>query len=72
MDKDELRGRRKALDLTQEGLAQELGVTPTTVARWERDEVPIPGYLELALDGLELKMKGTKRKKGGKTNARIA
>jgi excisionase family DNA binding protein len=37
----ELRGIRKRLGLTQVALAEQLAVTPTTVARWERDEVPI-------------------------------
>lgn len=35
---DELRGIRERLGLTQAGLADRLGVTVTTVARWERDE----------------------------------
>src|SRR4051812_43665122 len=33
-----LRGRREALGLTQAALAACLGVTSTTVARWERGE----------------------------------
>ncbi len=32
---------RRYLQLTQMGLAQELRVTPNTVARWERGEMPI-------------------------------
>lgn len=37
----DLRKHRKQLDLTQAGLAERLGVTANTVARWERDEIPI-------------------------------
>lgn len=37
-----LRKRRKALGMTQVELAQALGVTSNTVARYERDESGIP------------------------------
>jgi transcriptional regulator with XRE-family HTH domain len=36
-----LRRLRKRLGLTQRELAARVGVTPTTVARWERGEVRI-------------------------------
>ena len=41
MTGEELRGVRKRLGLTQAALAEQLAVSPNTVARWERDEVPI-------------------------------
>lgn len=41
MTGEELQRVRKRLGLTQVALAGRLGVTSTTVARWERDEVPI-------------------------------
>lgn len=63
MTGDELKRRRKGLELTQEGLAKVLGVSTNTVARWERDEVPIPPYLDLAFNDLE-----AKAKKKGKKN----
>ena len=37
----DLQKHRKQLDLTQAGLAERLGVTANTVARWERDEITI-------------------------------
>lgn len=48
-----LRERRLALGLTQQGLAIKLKVSRNTVARWERDEMAIPGFLHLALQTLE-------------------
>ena len=62
----ELRGIRKRLGLTQVALAERLAVTSTTVARWERDEVPIREPMArlirlLANTGLSPKPKRTKR-----------
>jgi transcriptional regulator with XRE-family HTH domain len=48
-----LRERRLALGLTQQGLADKLEVSRNTVARWERDEMAIPGFLNLALKTIE-------------------
>mgnify|MGYP001572138269 CR=1 FL=1 len=41
MTGEELRRLRKRLRLTQVALAERLAVSANTVARWERDEVPI-------------------------------
>ena len=41
MTGDQLRRIRKRLGLTQEVMAAKLGVSPNTVARWERNEVAI-------------------------------
>jgi DNA-binding XRE family transcriptional regulator len=41
----QLRAHRLARKLSQKALAQELGVTANTVARWERCEVPIPHWV---------------------------
>jgi transcriptional regulator with XRE-family HTH domain len=49
----ELRARRTKLGLTQSELAQKLEVSANTVARWERDEVGVPGMTDLALKALE-------------------
>lgn len=39
---DEIRDLREKLDLTQEQLAQVLGVTARTVSRWEHGAIPQP------------------------------
>src|SRR5207302_7239534 len=51
----ELRSRRLALRLTQARLGAALGVTPTTLARWERAEQVVgrPAAIRLALERLE-------------------
>jgi transcriptional regulator with XRE-family HTH domain len=48
-----LRERRLSLGLTQQRLAKRLDVSRNTVARWERDEMAIPGFLDLALKTIE-------------------
>jgi transcriptional regulator with XRE-family HTH domain len=48
-----LRERRLALGLTQQALADKLEVSRNTVARWERDELANPGFLDLALKWIE-------------------
>ena len=56
----ELKEWRKQYGLTQMELSMRLGVTWSTVARWEIDYINIPPYLHLALAtiGRELTMKG--------------
>lgn len=41
MNGDQLRDARARLGLTQAGLADLIGTTGNTIARWERNEVPI-------------------------------
>jgi transcriptional regulator with XRE-family HTH domain len=48
-----VREQRLALGLTQQGLADILGVSRNTVARWEREEMAIPSFLHLALKTVE-------------------
>ncbi len=44
----EIKGLRKILGYTQAKLAEEVGVTPNTIARYERDEFkPSPPVLKL-------------------------
>jgi len=59
----ELRARRIALDLTQSELAEALEVSTNTVARWERDEVGVPGMTDLALKTLESRTRRSESKK---------
>lgn len=54
MTGDELRQRRLALKLTQNGLGERLSLTARTVRAWERGEYAIPGWATLAVGYLEL------------------
>lgn len=49
MDGVEIKKWREQAGLTQVQLAENLGVTSSTVARWERGEVTPPPYLNLTL-----------------------
>lgn len=59
VDGNELRKFRENLNLTQEQLAKELKVAANTVARWERGERKIPEFLDLALETVERRLKGS-------------
>jgi transcriptional regulator with XRE-family HTH domain len=60
MDGKALRRVRKALGLTQQGLAEKLHMTATSVARMERGEQPVMFTTELALRYLILMQKNKK------------
>lgn len=66
MTGEDLRRIRKRLGLTQAALAERLGVTPTSVARWERNEVsirePIARLIRL-LAAMKLKEKREPRRR---------
>ena len=62
MNGAELREKRKELNMTQTELAEALGVSMNSVARWERDEVPIAPYLHLALEQIKPKRAAKKAK----------
>lgn len=55
MDGAELRRRRNRIGLSQAALAEELGVTANTIARWERGELAIGSskMVSLALNSLQ-------------------
>ncbi len=53
MDKDELKKRRERLGLTQSEFAGEIGVTATTISRYETGLTQIPKSMELILEALE-------------------
>lgn len=53
MNSAELKARRKALKLTQQGLASELDVAVSSVARWEQSNESVPRTIELAMNWIE-------------------
>lgn len=53
MSPEHLRAWRKGIGLTQHELGQALGVTKTTVCRWETGIRAIPAFLSLALEAVE-------------------
>lgn len=61
-----LRDWRKARHLSQQKLADLLGVTWLTVQRWEAGSHTIPGYLQLALRELERELESE-----GVSNGRV-
>ena len=56
MTSEELKNRREVLGLTQDELAERLGVPTDTLSAWERGDgrPEAEGMLELAMDQLEL------------------
>lgn len=63
----ELKAWRTKNGYTQEELAQILGVTKTTVYRWEAALREIPPFLALTLECVEKKKGGETKKKQGIT-----
>jgi transcriptional regulator with XRE-family HTH domain len=57
MVRDDLKQRRELLGFTQAQLARELEVDVVTVSRWERGVHPIPKYIELAIEAIEMRRK---------------
>lgn len=57
----ELRSIRQKLTLTQAALAEAIGVTSNTVARWERGEMTISGPAARLLEKLAGERKIAKR-----------
>lgn len=57
MTGDELRNWRMARGLTQQQLAERLGVPANTIARWERGELQHLEWLLLAILGVDVKLK---------------
>ncbi|HYO63966.1 MAG TPA: helix-turn-helix domain-containing protein [Pyrinomonadaceae bacterium] len=55
MSSSELKVRREALGMTQARLARELEVDVITVSRWERGVYPVPKYIELAMEAIEMR-----------------
>lgn len=49
---------REDFGLTQKQLAEKLGVTPNTLARWERGELPISKLVHLAAESVFKSLRG--------------
>jgi transcriptional regulator with XRE-family HTH domain len=59
----ELRKQRLLLGLTQNELAERLGMSRNTITRYERGFLPkIPRYVELAMIGLRVELRSVGRK----------
>jgi transcriptional regulator with XRE-family HTH domain len=63
MTGDELKHYRAILRSTQEDLADELGVHPMTVSRWERETVAIPAPVAKLVEMLVVQARHAKRPK---------
>lgn len=63
MAPEELRHIRRALKLTQEQFAEELGVRPLTIGLWEGGKTPISKNRALAIQGLVAKLSGQARRR---------
>lgn len=61
MKPQDLVALRERLELTQQELADKLGVDRVTIARWETGARAIPVYLGLALETVERKTTGRRR-----------
>jgi transcriptional regulator with XRE-family HTH domain len=71
MQGSDLRRARKALGKTQREFAEALGLNKNTVARAERDEIPIQRTTELAVKYLLVMETKKKGKKDGQTTKGI-
>lgn len=55
MEKETLKQRRENLGLTQADFAETIGVTATTISRYETGLVTIPKWMDLVFEALEAK-----------------
>jgi len=53
MTKTELRQRRRQAEMTQGELARRMGVSPTTVSRWERGTRRLPQWAQVLFTYVE-------------------
>lgn len=61
MTQHDLTAFRERLELTQQQLADKLGVDRVTIARWETGTRTMPAYLHLALETVERQTTGCHR-----------
>ena len=52
MTPDDIKNARKTLGLTQEGLAQRIGVTTSTVSKWEQGVRPVSNIAKTFIDSI--------------------
>ena len=68
MTPDELRTRRKTLGLSQQSLAEALGVTQHTVSRWEEGKIALSAprslWLDTEMKRVERERRPRKRRQG--------
>ena len=64
MSGTKLRERREALRLSVYELAQEFEVLPTTIYRWEKDEVPLKGLTAIGADVVLKRLEQQRRRAG--------
>jgi putative transcriptional regulator len=60
MTGEQIKELRKSLGYTQARLAEEVGVTPNTVARYERDEFKPSSPVQKLLEMLQMSVKNRK------------
>ena len=70
MDTKELITWRTKHGLSQEALANMLGVTKACISRWESGHRQIPAFLHITLKCLKVKKGGEVKAKGKKTKKR--
>ena len=58
MTPDDIKNARKTLGLTQEGLAQRIGVTTSTVSKWEQGVRPVSNIAKTFIDSILKEAKG--------------
>ncbi len=55
MEKESLKQRREQLGFTQAEFAEKIGVTATTISRYETGLMKIPKYMDFVLEALEIR-----------------
>ncbi len=55
MEKETLKQRRENIGLTQADFAETIGVTATTISRYETGLITIPKYMDFVLEALEVR-----------------
>lgn len=56
MEKESLKQRREQIGLTQAEFADMIGVTSTTISRYETGLMKIPKYMDFVLEALEARL----------------